>query len=78
MKPRKLRPQEIYEQTQIARAAYFTACQFKGVGVYDTRRAETQAEAEALALAAGGRWMIYAVTPEGWTVHVRNIDPARQ
>jgi hypothetical protein len=23
-------------------------------------------------MAAGGRWMIYAVTPEGWTIHIRN------
>ena len=78
MKPRKLRPQDIYEQTQIARATYFTACQFKGVGFYDTRRAESRTEAEAIAHAAGGRWTIYAVTPEGWTIHVENIDPGRR
>lgn len=75
---KKIRPQEVYEQTQIARAAYFTACQFKGVGVYDKRRADTQAEAEAIATAAGGRWMIYAVTPEDWTIHIKNIDPGRR
>ena len=72
MRRRKLLPVEIWEQSQIARAAYFTACRFLGRGRYDTRRAETQAEAEAIGRAMGGA-MIYAVTPEGRTIHVRNV-----
>jgi hypothetical protein len=29
---------DLYEQRHIARGAYFTACAFLGIGVYDTRR----------------------------------------
>jgi len=54
---------------QIARALYFTTCRFLGRGHYDTRRFATLAEARADA-AGDGRAMVYAVTPEGLTVHI--------
>jgi hypothetical protein len=68
---------ELYEQRQIARAAYFTVCAFLGVGTYDTRESPTLPEAEALAASLGRRAMIYAVTPEGYTIHVKNYEPPR-
>ena len=64
-----------YEIAQTARASYFTACKFLGRGRYDRRRAKTLDEACAIGRTMGGARpsMIYAVTPEGFTIHVRNI-----
>ncbi len=71
MRSKRPHPADIHEARQIARAAYFTACRRIGGGQYDTRRAETLAEADALAAEMGAdRTMIYAVTPEGFTVGV--------
>jgi hypothetical protein len=68
---------ELYEARQIARATYFTVCAFLGVGTYDTREAPTLDAALALAAQLGRRCMIYAVTPEGYSIHVRNWEPPR-
>jgi hypothetical protein len=75
---RRPHPREIFDQQQIARAAYWTACQFLGVGRYDTRRAATLDDARAVARgmpADLGGVLIYAVTPEGWSIHVENVLP---
>lgn len=54
-----------------AGAVYFTACRRIDRATYDTRRAATLAEAEAIAETMGrNRTMVYAVTPEGYTVAV--------
>ncbi|WP_439579343.1 hypothetical protein [Elioraea sp.] len=68
--PRRPGPAE-WSAEQIARAAYFTVARFRGRGAYDTRRFATLAEARAEA-AGDRRAMVYAVTPEGITVHVEN------
>ena len=67
---------EVYEQRYNARAAYFTACAFVAVGVYDTRPAPTLAEAKAIA-ATMGRALVYAVTPEGYSICVKAVEPGR-
>jgi hypothetical protein len=61
-----------FDAQQIARAKYFTACKFLGQGKYDRREAPTQDEAERIAREMGGA-MIYAVTPENWSIHIRNV-----
>lgn len=65
-------PRDKFDREQIARAAYFTACRFDGRGKYTTIEAPSldAAREEGRVL---GRAMIYAVTPEGWTIHVENI-----
>lgn len=63
---------EDFDAQQIARAKYFTACKFLGQGKYDRREAPTQAEAERIGREIGGA-MIYAVTPENWSIHIRNV-----
>jgi hypothetical protein len=71
MKPRKRRltAADLMEQKVIAEASHFTASQFKGRGVYDTRQCDTLADAEQLAVAMRGDSrrpvLIYAVTAEG-------------
>lgn len=62
-----------FDQAQIRRAVHFTACRFLGRGKFDTRKAPTQAEAEAIGRTMGEGVMIYAVTPEGWSIHIRNL-----
>jgi hypothetical protein len=64
---------DAYEASIIARADHFTACRFLGQGKYDRLKAPTQEAVVAEAEASGGRWMIYAVTAEGRSVHVRNV-----
>lgn len=71
---------ERFDAEQIARAKYFTACQFLGRGQYDRRECPTLEAARETGRAmkaeneANGRGvMIYAVTPEGWTIHVENV-----
>jgi len=59
-----------FDAKQIARATHFTTCRFLGVGRYDTRQFATLDDARADA--AGARALIYAITPEGWTIHVEN------
>lgn len=66
-----LHPADAWAAREIARAAHFTVCRFRGRGDYDTRRFATLAEARAEA-EGDRRAMIYAVTPEGITVHVEN------
>ncbi len=63
---------EIFEREQIGRAVYFTACRFLGRGRYSNERTATLAEARDLGT-GDGRLMLYAVTPEGWTIHVENV-----
>lgn len=70
-----MKSREEYDKAQIARAEYFTACQFLGRGKFDTRKASSLVEAEAIGQSMGGA-MIYAVTPEGWSVHVKNVSAA--
>jgi len=75
---RRPHPREIFDQQQIARAAYWTACQFLGVGRYDTRRAATLEEARAIARGMPpdmGPVMLSAITPELWTIPVENVLP---
>ena len=72
MKEKPMNQRERWETDQIGRAAYFTACRFRGRGRYDIRRAPSQEAAETIG-AEMGRAMIYAVTPEGWSIHIRNV-----
>jgi hypothetical protein len=69
MAQKKLHPVDLYEQRQIARAAYFTTCRFLGRGHYHTERHTTLDRARAAA-GSNPRVMIYAVTPDGFTVPV--------
>lgn len=62
-----------FDAAQIARAVGFTVSRFLGRGRYDTRQFATQAEAEADAR-GDARAMLYAVTPEGFTIHISNGD----
>lgn len=57
---------------QVRRAAYFTACQKIGPGKFDRREAATLGEAKAIGLSMGHA-MLYAVTPEGYTVPLFNV-----
>lgn len=64
---------QAWDLEQIARAVGFTTSRFLGRGRYDTRPFGTQAE--ALADARGDRRaIVYAITPEGWTIHIVNGD----
>jgi hypothetical protein len=64
---------QVWDDEQIARAVGFTTSRFQGRGVYDTRRFDRLQD--ALADAAGDRRaLVYAVTPEGWTIHFINGD----
>ncbi len=62
-----------WDAEQIARAVEFTTCRFLGAGRYDTRRFEDRAVAEADAT-GDRRAMVFAITPEGWTIHIINGD----
>lgn len=67
----KTSARQVWDDEQIARAVGYTTSRFKGRGVYATRSFD--ALADALADAKGDRRaMVYAVTPEGWTVHIIN------
>jgi hypothetical protein len=72
MARKKLHPVDLYEQRQIARAAYFTTCRFLGRGQYHTEKHMTLDSARAAA-GSDPRVMIYAVTPDGFTVHVSRM-----
>ncbi len=77
MRQQRPHPQDIKEANQIAAAAYFTACRRIIGARYDTRRASSLPEADALAAAMGAdRTMIYAVTPDGLTVAVTDRNRA--
>jgi hypothetical protein len=67
MRTKKEHPADRYVREQTARAAYFTTCRRIAGGRYDTRRHETLDAARA-DVAEHGRAMIYAVTPEGFTI----------
>ena len=70
---RKQGAQQAWDHEQIARAVGYTTSRFMGVGLYDTRPFDTLPA--ALADAYGDRRaMVYAITPEGWTVHITNGD----
>lgn len=63
----------VWDAEQIARAVGFTTSRFLGVGRFDTRR--FGALPAALADARGDRRaLVYAITPEGWTIHIANGD----
>jgi len=62
-------PADLHEAKQIARAVAFSTARFLGRGKYDTARFQTLAEARAAA-GACPRTMVYAITPEGWTIPV--------
>jgi hypothetical protein len=56
---------------EVFRADYFTATRKIGVGKYDTRRAPSLAEADALRAAMGpDQTLVYAVSPERMTFAV--------
>lgn len=60
-----------FDDYHVSRAAYFTAVRFRGRGVYERQERPTLSEA----IMAGreiGRAMIYAVTPEDWSIHICN------
>jgi hypothetical protein len=77
MRTKRPHPQDMAEARQIAGAVYFTACRRIDRATYDTRRAATLAEAEAIAETMGrNRTMVYAVTPEGYTVAVTERNKA--
>lgn len=60
-----------WDEEQIARAVGFTTSRFQGRGSYDTRSFGDLAS--ALADAQGDRRaLVYAVTPEGYTIHIIN------
>jgi hypothetical protein len=68
-----------FDAAQVARAVRWTACLHNGRGDRRTISAPSLDEArriaveELLPLSVGGRRpMIYAVTPEGWSIHVEN------
>lgn len=60
-----------FDAEQIARADVFTTARFLGRGQYDIRRFQTRDEAETDAT-GDRRAMIYAVTPEGMSIHLGN------
>ncbi len=64
---------QAFDEAQIERAVGFTTSRFMGRGRFDTRRFDTQGEAEADAR-GDARAMVYAVTPEGFTIHIINGD----
>lgn len=69
----KTNARAVWDQEQIARAVEFTTSRFLGRGVFDTRRFRDLALARTDA-AGDRRAMVFAVTPEGWTVHIANGD----
>ncbi len=66
-----------YDALQVERAAYFTAVLFIGRGQYERREASSLEGARSLARTElaplsdyGQRPLIYAVSPEGLTIHI--------
>jgi len=69
----KIAARQAWDDEQIARAVGFSTSRFLGRGKFDTRPFETLVP--ALADAAGDRRaIVYAITPEGFTIHVANGD----
>ena len=76
--------QKEHDARRIAGASYFTATLFRGQPHgFAIEKAATQDEAVALARTMLKRYpgcnrlpMIYAITPEGVSIHVRNISAA--
>ncbi len=64
---------QAWDDQQIERAVSFTTSRFLGRGVFDTRPFGTQGEAFADAR-GDRRAIVYAVTPEGFTIHITNGD----
>ncbi len=64
-----------YEQDKIANAAHFQATQFCGRGKYLRHKAATKEAAIKHAENNPGKrpWMIYAISVEGFTIHVQNV-----
>jgi len=62
-----------YNAGIIAEAVRFTASRKCGVGRYDTREAETQPEADALAESMGRGTIIYAINAAGRQAFVKAI-----
>lgn len=69
----KTAKRQAWDDEQIARAVSFTTSRFLGRGVFDTRPFATQADAFADAR-GDRRAIVYAVTPEGFTIHMINGD----
>lgn len=79
---KRLSGKEQWELQQIPRATHYVVCRFEGVATYTKEQAKTLDEARTVAKAMGpgpfGRVpMIYAITPEGWSVHVENLGEPR-
>jgi hypothetical protein len=62
-------PADLAAERAIATAVRFTTNRFLGRGIYDRRDFDTLGEAHADA-AGDPRAMVYAITPEGFTVPV--------
>ncbi len=60
-----------FDAEQIDRADTFTTARFLGRGQFEVRNFPTRAEATADAM-GDRRAMIYAVTPEGMSIHLGN------
>jgi hypothetical protein len=64
---------QVWDDEQIARAVGYTTTRFMGRGDFDTRAFARLPD--ALADARGDRRaIVYAITPEGWTIHIINGD----
>jgi hypothetical protein len=64
---------QAWDDEKIAAAVGYTTSRFLGRGAYDTRRFATLAD--ALADAQGDRRaLVYAISPEGFTIHITNGD----
>jgi hypothetical protein len=75
MRRKKPHPADIYAAAQAARAVAFTVFRFRGRE--NRTREEHKTLAAARASAAGDRnALIYAITPEGLTVHVPDFVPS--
>lgn len=64
---------QAWDEEQIARAVGFTTSRFLGTGRFDTRPFDTLAAAREDAR-GDRRAIVYAVTPEGFTIHIENGD----
>lgn len=70
---KKVAARQVWDDEQIARAVGYTTSRFQGRGVFDTRTFDLLKD--ALADARGDRRaIVYAITPEGWTIHITNGD----
>ena len=70
--------QEEWNAFQRGRAIRYAASRFLGRGQYDNREAATMDEAREIAATMGGRVMLNAITPEGWTIYVETIENERE